>query len=95
MKAFPGKITCRFHVTQQRSQICEELQPHVTGKCHGIVQRCYLKPKFDYILQDEVVHNNLAFLHLKVQSEMWAKQFLCTYFALQKSVLFAVFVFLC
>ncbi|XP_041899226.1 oxidoreductase NAD-binding domain-containing protein 1 isoform X2 [Corvus kubaryi] len=30
MKAFPGKITCCFHVTQQRSQICEELQPHVT-----------------------------------------------------------------
>ncbi|XP_068863337.1 oxidoreductase NAD-binding domain-containing protein 1 isoform X4 [Aphelocoma coerulescens] len=29
MKAFPGKITCCFHVTQQRSQICEELQPHV------------------------------------------------------------------
>nr|XP_030120798.1 oxidoreductase NAD-binding domain-containing protein 1 isoform X2 [Taeniopygia guttata] len=30
MKAFPGKITCCFHVTQQRSQICEELQPHIT-----------------------------------------------------------------
>ncbi|KAM6087869.1 oxidoreductase NAD-binding domain-containing protein 1 isoform 2-T2 [Chlamydotis macqueenii] len=30
MTAFPGKITCRFHVTQQSSQICEELQPHVT-----------------------------------------------------------------
>ncbi|PKK32002.1 oxidoreductase NAD-binding domain containing 1 [Columba livia] len=30
MNAFPGKITCRFHVTQQRSQICKELQPHVT-----------------------------------------------------------------
>ncbi|XP_010148357.1 PREDICTED: oxidoreductase NAD-binding domain-containing protein 1 isoform X2 [Eurypyga helias] len=30
MRAFPGKITCRFHLTQQRSQICEELQPHVT-----------------------------------------------------------------
>ncbi|XP_074694556.1 oxidoreductase NAD-binding domain-containing protein 1 isoform X2 [Strix aluco] len=30
MNAFPGKITCRFHVTQQSSQICEELQPHVT-----------------------------------------------------------------
>ncbi|NWX51378.1 OXND1 protein, partial [Steatornis caripensis] len=32
MNAFPGKITCRFHVTQQNSQICKELQPHVTGK---------------------------------------------------------------
>ncbi|NXA40108.1 OXND1 protein, partial [Eudromia elegans] len=32
MDAFPGKICCRFHVTQQRSQICAELQPHVTGK---------------------------------------------------------------
>ncbi|XP_058688021.1 oxidoreductase NAD-binding domain-containing protein 1 isoform X2 [Poecile atricapillus] len=30
MKAFPGKITCCFHVTQQRSQICKELQPHIT-----------------------------------------------------------------
>ncbi|XP_065607782.1 oxidoreductase NAD-binding domain-containing protein 1 [Cyrtonyx montezumae] len=30
MNAFPGKITCRFHVTQQSSKICEELQPHVT-----------------------------------------------------------------
>ncbi|XP_074717609.1 oxidoreductase NAD-binding domain-containing protein 1 isoform X3 [Strix uralensis] len=30
MNAFPGKITCHFHVTQQSSQICEELQPHVT-----------------------------------------------------------------
>ncbi|XP_075349225.1 oxidoreductase NAD-binding domain-containing protein 1 isoform X2 [Mycteria americana] len=29
MNAFPGKITCRFHVTQQTSQICKELQPHV------------------------------------------------------------------
>ncbi|XP_005421777.2 oxidoreductase NAD-binding domain-containing protein 1 isoform X3 [Geospiza fortis] len=30
MKAFPGKITCCFHVTQQRSQICKELQPYIT-----------------------------------------------------------------
>ncbi|XP_010073617.1 PREDICTED: oxidoreductase NAD-binding domain-containing protein 1 isoform X2 [Pterocles gutturalis] len=30
MNAFPGKITCHFHVTQQRSHICKELQPHVT-----------------------------------------------------------------
>ncbi|XP_037984484.1 oxidoreductase NAD-binding domain-containing protein 1 isoform X2 [Motacilla alba alba] len=30
MKAFPGKITCCFHVTQQRSQISKELQPHIT-----------------------------------------------------------------
>ncbi|XP_042657755.1 oxidoreductase NAD-binding domain-containing protein 1 isoform X9 [Tyto alba] len=30
MKALPGKIQCRFHVTQQSSQICKELQPHVT-----------------------------------------------------------------
>ncbi|XP_050564404.1 oxidoreductase NAD-binding domain-containing protein 1 isoform X3 [Cygnus atratus] len=30
MNAFPGKIMCRFHVTQQSSQICEELQPYVT-----------------------------------------------------------------
>ncbi|XP_016160826.1 PREDICTED: oxidoreductase NAD-binding domain-containing protein 1 isoform X3 [Ficedula albicollis] len=30
MKAFPGKITCCFHVTQQHSQICKELQPHIT-----------------------------------------------------------------
>ncbi|XP_063010149.1 oxidoreductase NAD-binding domain-containing protein 1 isoform X3 [Melospiza melodia melodia] len=30
MKAFPGKIWCCFHVTQQRSQICKELQPHIT-----------------------------------------------------------------
>ncbi|XP_068008450.1 oxidoreductase NAD-binding domain-containing protein 1 isoform X2 [Melanerpes formicivorus] len=36
MAAFPGKITCRFHITQQRSQICEELQPHVTeGRISG------------------------------------------------------------
>lgn len=61
MKAFPGKITCCFHVTQQRSQICEELQPHITGKCHGIIERSYLKPQFDYILQDEAVHNNPDF----------------------------------
>ncbi|XP_074431079.1 oxidoreductase NAD-binding domain-containing protein 1 isoform X2 [Larus michahellis] len=32
MNAFPGKITCRFHVTQQSSQICKELQPHVTER---------------------------------------------------------------
>ncbi|NXA77626.1 OXND1 protein, partial [Thryothorus ludovicianus] len=31
MEAFPGKITCCFHVTQQHSQICKELQPHITG----------------------------------------------------------------
>ncbi|XP_051467193.1 oxidoreductase NAD-binding domain-containing protein 1 isoform X3 [Apus apus] len=30
MNAFPGKITCHFHVTQQSSQICKELQPYVT-----------------------------------------------------------------
>ncbi|NWI09756.1 OXND1 protein, partial [Crypturellus soui] len=30
MDAFPGKIMCRFHVTQQHSQICREFQPHVT-----------------------------------------------------------------
>ncbi|XP_049653923.1 oxidoreductase NAD-binding domain-containing protein 1 isoform X5 [Accipiter gentilis] len=30
MNAFPGKITCHFHVTQQSSQICKELKPHVT-----------------------------------------------------------------
>ncbi|KAM9023009.1 oxidoreductase NAD-binding domain-containing protein 1 isoform 3-T4 [Ara ararauna] len=30
MNAFPGKIMCRFHVTQQSSPICEELRPHVT-----------------------------------------------------------------
>ncbi|XP_062458032.1 oxidoreductase NAD-binding domain-containing protein 1 isoform X3 [Pezoporus occidentalis] len=30
MNAFPGKIMCHFHVTQQSSPICEELQPHVT-----------------------------------------------------------------
>ncbi|KAM7124160.1 oxidoreductase NAD-binding domain-containing protein 1 isoform 3-T6 [Ciconia maguari] len=30
INAFPGKITCRFHVTQQTSQICKELQPHIT-----------------------------------------------------------------
>ncbi|XP_021241268.1 oxidoreductase NAD-binding domain-containing protein 1 isoform X2 [Numida meleagris] len=30
MNAFPGKIACRFHVTQQSSPICEELRPHVT-----------------------------------------------------------------
>ncbi|XP_040405705.1 oxidoreductase NAD-binding domain-containing protein 1 isoform X3 [Cygnus olor] len=30
MNAFPGKIMCRFHVTKQSSQICEELQPYVT-----------------------------------------------------------------
>ncbi|XP_010178936.1 PREDICTED: oxidoreductase NAD-binding domain-containing protein 1 isoform X2 [Mesitornis unicolor] len=30
MNAFPGKITCRFHVTRQSSQICKELQPYVT-----------------------------------------------------------------
>lgn len=94
MKAFPGKITCCFHVTQQRSQICKELQPHITGKCHGIVQRSCLKPQFDYILQHEAVHNNPAFLHLKLQNEMWIKQFLCTYSALQKSFLFEI-SFLC
>lgn len=93
MKAFPGKITCCFHVTQQHSQICEELQPHITGKCHGIVQRCCLKPKFEYILQDEVVHNNPAFLHLKVQNEMWVKQFLYFLCSAEK-FFFAGFVFL-
>ncbi|XP_030406757.1 oxidoreductase NAD-binding domain-containing protein 1 isoform X3 [Gopherus evgoodei] len=30
MNEFPGKITCSFHVTQQSSQICEELQPYIT-----------------------------------------------------------------
>ncbi|XP_025924401.1 oxidoreductase NAD-binding domain-containing protein 1 isoform X3 [Apteryx mantelli] len=30
MNAFPGKITCHFHVTQQSSQICKEFQPYVT-----------------------------------------------------------------
>uniref|UniRef100_A0A8D0B484 Oxidoreductase NAD-binding domain-containing protein 1 n=1 Tax=Salvator merianae TaxID=96440 RepID=A0A8D0B484_SALMN len=27
--AFPGKISCSFHVTQQSSPICEKLQPYV------------------------------------------------------------------
>ncbi|KAM4688706.1 oxidoreductase NAD-binding domain-containing protein 1 isoform 1-T2 [Discoglossus pictus] len=27
---FPGKITCSFHVTQQSSPICSELQPFIT-----------------------------------------------------------------
>ncbi|EMP41969.1 Oxidoreductase NAD-binding domain-containing protein 1 [Chelonia mydas] len=31
MNEFPGKITCSFHVTQQSSQICEELQPYITA----------------------------------------------------------------
>ncbi|XP_031446051.1 oxidoreductase NAD-binding domain-containing protein 1 isoform X4 [Phasianus colchicus] len=36
MSALPGKITCRFHVTQQNSPICEELQPHITeGRISG------------------------------------------------------------
>ncbi|NXL88547.1 OXND1 protein, partial [Alectura lathami] len=30
MSAFPGRMACRFHVTRQSSQVCEELQPHVT-----------------------------------------------------------------
>ncbi|KYO26879.1 oxidoreductase NAD-binding domain-containing protein 1 isoform A [Alligator mississippiensis] len=29
MNAFPGKITCDFHVTQQSLQVCEELQPYI------------------------------------------------------------------
>ncbi|XP_054848156.1 oxidoreductase NAD-binding domain-containing protein 1 [Eublepharis macularius] len=34
--AFPGKITCSFHVTQQRSEICENLQPYVKeGRISG------------------------------------------------------------
>lgn len=37
MSALPGKISCRFHVTQQNSPICEELQPHVTGMRNGTV----------------------------------------------------------
>ncbi|NWV00497.1 OXND1 protein, partial [Upupa epops] len=32
MKAFPGKIRGHFHITRQSAPICEELQPHVTGK---------------------------------------------------------------
>uniref|UniRef100_A0A8C3LDI2 Oxidoreductase NAD-binding domain-containing protein 1 n=1 Tax=Chrysolophus pictus TaxID=9089 RepID=A0A8C3LDI2_CHRPC len=36
MSALPGKITCHFHVTQQNSPICEELQPHITeGRISG------------------------------------------------------------
>nr|XP_033786608.1 oxidoreductase NAD-binding domain-containing protein 1 isoform X2 [Geotrypetes seraphini] len=27
---FPGKISCSFHVTQQKAQVCEELQPYTT-----------------------------------------------------------------
>ncbi|NXN90935.1 OXND1 protein, partial [Rhinopomastus cyanomelas] len=30
MAEFPGRITCRFHITQQSSPVCEELQPHIT-----------------------------------------------------------------
>uniref|UniRef100_A0A7M4DYE8 Oxidoreductase NAD-binding domain-containing protein 1 n=2 Tax=Crocodylus porosus TaxID=8502 RepID=A0A7M4DYE8_CROPO len=29
MNAFPGKIACNFHVTQQSLQVCEELQPYI------------------------------------------------------------------
>ncbi|XP_073406827.1 oxidoreductase NAD-binding domain-containing protein 1 isoform X2 [Dendrobates tinctorius] len=28
--SFPGKITCSFHVTQQSSEVCTELQPFIT-----------------------------------------------------------------
>ncbi|KAM8966642.1 oxidoreductase NAD-binding domain-containing protein 1 [Pelodytes ibericus] len=30
VNSFPGKITCNFHVTQQNSPICLELQPFIT-----------------------------------------------------------------
>ncbi|KAE8596668.1 hypothetical protein XENTR_v10016189 [Xenopus tropicalis] len=30
VKSFPGKITCSFHVTQQSSPVCVELQPFIT-----------------------------------------------------------------
>nr|XP_056713986.1 oxidoreductase NAD-binding domain-containing protein 1 isoform X1 [Euleptes europaea] len=34
--AFPGKIICSFHVTQQSSEICENLQPYVKeGRISG------------------------------------------------------------
>lgn len=32
MHSFPGKITCSFHVTQQSSPVCPELQPFITGE---------------------------------------------------------------
>uniref|UniRef100_A0A8D0L1S7 Oxidoreductase NAD-binding domain-containing protein 1 n=1 Tax=Sphenodon punctatus TaxID=8508 RepID=A0A8D0L1S7_SPHPU len=32
MNTFPGKIACSFHVTQQSSQVCEKLQPHITER---------------------------------------------------------------
>ncbi|XP_063778234.1 oxidoreductase NAD-binding domain-containing protein 1 isoform X2 [Pseudophryne corroboree] len=30
MQSFPGKVTCNFHVTQQSSPVCPELQPFIT-----------------------------------------------------------------
>ncbi|XP_063308384.1 oxidoreductase NAD-binding domain-containing protein 1 isoform X1 [Pelobates fuscus] len=48
---FPGRILCNFHVTQQSSPICSELQPYITegrisendlAKCISSDHLCYI-----------------------------------------------------
>ncbi|XP_063159922.1 oxidoreductase NAD-binding domain-containing protein 1 isoform X2 [Candoia aspera] len=48
--AFPGKITCSFHVTKQNSPICEKLQPYVKGRLSGSdLEKCISKNTLWYI----------------------------------------------
>ncbi|XP_029445102.1 oxidoreductase NAD-binding domain-containing protein 1 isoform X2 [Rhinatrema bivittatum] len=48
---FPEKISCNFHITQQKTQVCEELQPYTTegritekdlAKCVSKNNLCYI-----------------------------------------------------
>uniref|UniRef100_A0ABM5GP82 Oxidoreductase NAD-binding domain-containing protein 1 n=1 Tax=Pogona vitticeps TaxID=103695 RepID=A0ABM5GP82_9SAUR len=49
--AFPGKISCNFHVTQQSSPICEKLQPYIKeGRlCGNDLEKCISKDTLWYI----------------------------------------------
>ncbi|XP_053118148.1 oxidoreductase NAD-binding domain-containing protein 1 isoform X2 [Hemicordylus capensis] len=48
--AFPGKIACSFHVTQQNSQSCEKLQPYIKGRISAKdLEKCISKDTLWYI----------------------------------------------
>ncbi|XP_058038869.1 oxidoreductase NAD-binding domain-containing protein 1 isoform X2 [Ahaetulla prasina] len=48
--AFPGKITCSFHVTKQNLPICEKLLPYIKGRLSGSdLEKCIFKNTLWYI----------------------------------------------
>ncbi|KAM4026732.1 oxidoreductase NAD-binding domain-containing protein 1 isoform 1-T1 [Anomaloglossus baeobatrachus] len=50
MHSFPGKITCSFHVTQQSSEVCTELQPFIT---EGRISESHLA---NYVSRDHLCY---------------------------------------